>query len=1009
MHRIMRLCVVCLLTQTLTFGLLEAKTRDGLFLSGLSSSIRTDTTAEPTLKGKDTTAIDSMAVEAPVDTNKVATNAFLKNGVHPEIVADLPYSSLQQMLKGKVAGVYVEEPSGEPGTQMSMFIRGTSIPFTSHKDIYNAQPTVILDGVPLIMDDPFAFNIQSYDYNRRGPATNLLSSIDPNNIASITVLKDFAAAAKYGPRAANGGVIVIKTKAPVIGGRKISVNAYTGFVQRPSVHTTNARFENNFRQTYYDRYAGLNEILNYPLYLRDSSNTAYYGPANWTDKYYKNQMIRGVHASLSSGTERANFRFAMGNQQTENPGDDTKMDRYNAMFELNMVPLKWLTMSTMITATRLERQRNTYLRDRFAEVQYLPDLLNPIPSNKEAYGRFQREQNKSIDANKSNIVNGYFELAFKFFDELEFTSNFGFSYNEGLRDVFYPSTLMETVNYVSNYFGYNQRLMFNNTLKWHHNWDKTHDLTLEAGQIFQSDFSRYNYTYAYNGPNDLIKVNELHSDPNNSNYLTSKAFPRELTYMFLDKMSHRLLSFYGQATYSYQNKLNLSALVRADGSSSAQPDNWWMVSPTFAINWDLKNTFEDGLQIFQRLNLHASWGRVARLLTDDRFGEGPQYVSDMSFSNNPVMFSYTAFPGLSRPYSDGYVGYNIKWPYTQQTDIGVDIGMLHEHLNISLDVYNKVSHNMLFKVPSGTQYGYSGIWENGLEVRNRGLDVAIQASVFPEESKFQWIPSVNFNFNENQLMALPNGLQELVVGSGATARKLKVGHAIDQYWLLENNGIYNRERDIPVNPQTNAKIDYKGTPLNAGDPIWKDLNGDHTINNEDKIMTGHYLPKMSGGFGSDFVYKNFTLGLSFYYTLDKDILNQDVANHLDFANREGKISMDAIKEITFWSKTADYNRYPLYNPWSKVEPYRLDQDLFLEDGSFLKLRSVSLQYDVTKASWWNKKSIVRGFKIYATASNLFTVTPYTGGDPELTYYNGVDQGYGLTIPRTYTIGVKMDF
>src|SRR5690348_10601903 len=171
--------------------------------------------------GSDTTSIDSSKVMAPVDTNKVQTEAFVKSGILPERAAIHPYSSLQEVLKGNVAGVYVEQPSGEPGSEMSMLIRGTAIPYTSHRDVYDAQPTVILDGIPLIMDNPFAFDVQLYDYNRIGPATNLLSAIDPNNIASITVLKDFADAAIYGPRAANGGVIVINTKAPVIGGRKI--------------------------------------------------------------------------------------------------------------------------------------------------------------------------------------------------------------------------------------------------------------------------------------------------------------------------------------------------------------------------------------------------------------------------------------------------------------------------------------------------------------------------------------------------------------------------------------------------------------------------------------------------------------------------------------------------------------------------------------------------------------------------------------------------------------------
>lgn len=775
MHFVMRLCVVCLLISCLSVGTSDAKTMNGPVAGILSFSLpmlqRDTTPAEvDTAKAKR----DSLRKTfVPVDTNKVDQEAFLKSGVNPDRASIYPYPSLQQMLKGNVAGVYVQETTGEPGSaDISMFIRGTAIPYTSHKDIYNAQPTVILDGIPLIMDDPIAFNVQEYDYNRIGPATNLLAAIDPNNIASIEVLKDFADAAVYGPHAANGGVISIKTKAPVIGGRRISFNTYFGFTQKPHVYATNGRYENTFRQPYYDRYASLDNILTYPLYLRDSTSTAYYGPSNWTDLYYANELVRGANASLSSGSDRANFRFAVGNQQTKNPADNTKLDRYNAMFEINMVPVTWLTMSAMINTTRLERGRNTYLRDRYAEMQYLPDLTNPLAPNKASYSQFLSENDKTIDDNKSNVIDGYFRLKFEFSKDWNFVSDFSFDYNEGLRDVFYPGTLMETVNYVSNYFGYNQKVSFNNTLSFHHNWNETHDLSLEAGEIFESDYSRYNYSYAYNGPNDLIKVNMLNSDPSKSNYLTAQGFNRALITMFLDKNRQRLLSFYGHATYRYQDKLDFSVLVRADGSSSAQPDDWWLVSPTFAAGWNIKNSLLADNDGIDNLRFHASWGRVARLLTDDRFGEGPQYVPDLSFNNNPVKYSYIAFPALSRPYSTGYVGYDIKWPYTDQADIGLDMAFLQNRINASLDVYNKIDNNMLFDVPTMAEYGYASVWKNGLKVRNRGMDLNIQAFVLPEESKLQWIPSVNVNYNQNTLMALPDGLQEMVIGTGVTAQAM---------------------------------------------------------------------------------------------------------------------------------------------------------------------------------------------------------------------------------------------
>lgn len=929
-----------------------------------------------------------------------------KGAVSMERETLYPHASLQHLLKGNVAGVYVQEPSGEPGTNLNLFIRGTAIPFISSKDVYDAQPTVILDGIPLIMDHPFAFDIQRFDYNRIGPATNLLAAIDPDNIAAIEVLKDFGEAAKYGPRAANGGVILVTTKPPVIGKRRISFNTYFGLAQAPHVTTRNARTENAFRQQFYDKYATTDQQQSYPLYLRDSTNTAYYGPANWTDLYYKNRPEYGVNASLSSGTDRANFLFAIGNRRTANPADATALDRYNAMFEINMVPLKGLTISSMISATRLERKRNKSLRDRFAEMQYLPDLSSPLSPNKDNYRQYLNEYAKSFDDNKINEVNGYFKLHYSFSDDWQITSNFGFDYNEGLRDLFYPSTLLETVNYVSNYFGYNQRVFFDNTIAFHHTWNKKHSVNIEAGEVFQADFNRYNYAFAYKGPNDLIKINLLNSDNTQSNYLTMKAFNHALTFMYLDQQKHRLLSFYGRAAYSYNDQLDFSALVRSDGSSSAQADDWWLVSPTFTAGINLKNIWLANNNAINNLRLHGSWGRVGRLMTDDRFGEGTQYTSDLSFSNNPVKFSYNGFPGMSRAYASGYIGNNIRWPYTDQLDLGLDAGFLHNRLQLSLDVYNRVDKNMILAVPFSSEYGYKMQYKNGMKVSNKGIDFTAQAAVLPASSRIRWTSSLNINYNRNKLLALPDGLPELVVGDGS--KLLKVGHAIDQFWVLQNNGIYNRDADIPVNPATKKRLSYQGIPLMAGDPRWQDTNGDYVIDDKDKVLTGHAMPAVSGGFTNDVAWRGFTLSCSFYYALGRKIMNEKMADRFDFINREGKIDMSAIKEISFWSKTGNYEKYPIYNPWSTVDPYRLDQDLFLENGAFLKLRSLSLQYDLTSARWWNKKTHITKLSVYGTASNLFTITPYTGGDPELVNYSGFDTGYGLPIPKTYTIGLKMD-
>src|SRR5690606_33252811 len=192
-----------------------------------------------------------------------------------EQTARFPAASVHQSLKDQIAGLYIQETTGEPGSVQQMFLRGTPMPLFSMREVYQSQPLVVLDGIPLVGEHPFAFDIQQYDYNRIGPATNLLANIELSNIESVQVYKDLAAAAIYGPLAANGA-IVLTTKKPG-STRQINFNSYFGVAQRPAVTTINGQYENLFRRQFYDRYTPAGRYSDddtYPIYLSDSLNSA---------------------------------------------------------------------------------------------------------------------------------------------------------------------------------------------------------------------------------------------------------------------------------------------------------------------------------------------------------------------------------------------------------------------------------------------------------------------------------------------------------------------------------------------------------------------------------------------------------------------------------------------------------------------------------------------------------------------------------------------------------------
>lgn len=912
------------------------------------------------------------------------------------------YATIPQSLKGEAAGLYVTEHSGEPGTPNYMFVRGISTPIFSHKDVYLNQPLVVLDGIPLISTHPFSYAIQAYDIDRIGPENNLLSNIEIDNIASIEVLKDPATIAVYGPMAANGVIKITSKKSAKNDKKRIGVNSFIGMSQRPHVTTINGSFENRFRQQFYDLYTTngrYDEDESYPIYLSDSLNSRYYGPSNWSDSYYNNGMNYGINAAISGGGSRSNFQFSLGHLQNAGIAEDTKFRKYGARFQLDLQPLKWLFFHTSINGTRLARDRNKNLRNRYAMMSYIPDLSAPLAPNREAYDAYRNEYNKSFDDNYSNILEGNMMVNIQF-SSFKLQSRLMVDYNEGFRDLFYPSTLMENNNFASNYYGYNQRLIFDNVASFDWRLNKHSNLQLDAANILQWDQHKYNYAYAYKGVNDFIKINLLESDPNNGNYLNPTAFPRQLVFKFLDRTRHNLVSFYGRGTYNLLDKYTASVLLRYDGSSNAQPTSRWLFTPSVALGWNIKNEFLRDNPLYESFKIRASAGRLGILNIYDHIAQGPNYTAQIGYTGNVIVPGYNGMAALVRPYADGWIGYDMPWAYTDQVNVGLDFQLSKRNIYFSLDAYVKHNKNQALTMPAYAEYGYEYTLEPGMDVRNTGVELTLGGDLV-SSGQFRWNSGINVGFNNNRLTALPRGREEVIVQN----RMLKVGERIDAFWILENEGIYQSDADIPE--VDGIKMNYNGTAFKAGDPIWRDQNGDNRITAQDRVLRGNYIPKVAGSWQHNFFYRNFDLKLNFYFNLGREIINQEMSRRFDFINNENSGNINAVKEITYWEKRGDYAKYPLYNPWSTVNAYQANQDLFLENGSFLKLRQVSLGYDFSNIL----ASSLDGGKLYAyvTANNLFTVSSYSGRDPEIANYLGYDEGYNMLIPRTFLMGFKLNF
>lgn len=897
--------------------------------------------------------------------------------------------SVQQLLKGNVAGVYVQENSGEPGSIQSILIRGVSTPVFSNKDVSGNQPVVYVNGIPVAQDHPYMYDFKQYDINPIGTATNILAGLDIQSIESIEIIKDPLELAKLGPMAINGAILVI-TKDGFYGGENISVNASAGMAFAPSkMRMTNGAYEKAFRRQFYDAYNIPATEQYYPAFLSDPRELNYFGEPDWADSYYNSSPLYNAHVSIGSGNEIANYLFAVGFTGDGGIASGVGMNKYNIGFALNMSPLKGFTASAYINASRLDRNRNKHFRDRFAEMEYLPDLSMPVAPANGAYGRFLDFYDLTKEDNLNNLLNGYLSLRYV---RKSFYSNAGLQvdYNTNLRHVFWPSSIMESVSFVSDYSGYNRRMIGYTSAGYLFDFGAGHSLDIHWNGSVQSDYYHYNYSTGYDGDDDTKTTTN------------SGGFAK--IYRLADKLETRLVSTSVGLDYDYRKLLYAGLLVRYDGTSNVQLDQRWLFTPSFSLGWDLKKQFFTASSDLSKLVLKASWARLGRLVQSDRFVSGPNYVSsEMAWHNQPLLSSANGYATVSRPYSLGWVGYDMGWPYSDKMSVDLSTSLFNNRINAEISFYENREKDLIMQLPVLQEFGYTSRFVNGMEISNKGIDFTVFASVINQGNSdwLNWDIAFNMNYNRNELRKLPEGLNEVVV----QGRKLQVGKPVDAFWLFQNDGIYTDHSEVPV--KDGRALSLNGIPFQAGDPRWTDANNDNVIDNNDRVLTGHATPRFTGGLTNRLNYKQFDLSFHLFFALGHSALNIRDHQRYDFMTIDHENTLAAVKEITFWQKGSNRKEdYPIYNPLSKIHPYRAEQDLFLEKLSYLKLRNVTLGYTLPLK---RENRSIESLYFFLTANNLFTITGFSGHDPELVGFNGYYDGYSIPIPRMTSLGLRFNF
>ncbi len=854
-----------------------------------------------------------------------------------------------EMMQGRVAGVQVTSNSGEPGAGSTVHIRGSS------SIRANQNPLYVVDGVPLNNTNatPGATGVAGIT----GSASkDPLDFLNPDDIASITVLKDASATAIYGSRGANG-VILITTKKGKSGKGKLTYSAYAGISNIPKELDllTSTEF--------------MNASKKYNLGLIDKgANT------NWQNEIFRTGYTQSHNVSYSGGTDKSSYYASLGYLNQQGIVRKTGLKKLTARFNVTQKLFNdRLRVSTNLAVARTDdsrapigetggyegdvlisalRQNPTFpvFNTDGTYLQYSPTYRNPVAM-----------LNLTNDHTFTDHILGNVDASFKIIKGLTYKLNLGIDHTNATRKVTENDQLTYLVNggqaSIAN-IELNNVLM-ENYLTYDKQLNKENHFTILLGQSYQK-FDNTGYNLSVNGFH-VIGVN----------YIDNLGYgDKDKASVGSFKSENELQSFYARLNYSYKDKYLLTATWRADGSTRFGKNNKYGYFPSVGLAWRLtQEEFIKKLNIFDNLKLRLGWGKTGNQNI-------PNKISLLSigttsnanyFFNGTDLSTGTTFLRTPNP--------NIKWETTIQTNIGLDFGFFKGRLSGSIDYFYKTTKDVLLKLTSLAPAPTAFMWINvpKLRIQNSGLEASL-TGIIVNKKNISWRSTLNFSTIHNEVQNLPVDLIETGVASGAglsgtRVQIIKSGYPIGTFW----------------GPR------FLGYDSNGNSIYKKDASG-----NIVKENLGSALPK-------------FTLSLNNTLTVGKFDLSIFIRGI--FGNKIYNNTANALFSMASLSKGNNITKKILLSGESTTDTPKFSSK-YIEDGSFVRLSNATLGYRFS----FNKASWVRSLRVYVTGSNLFLITKYSGFDPEVNtnaQYDGVPSlGMDYTgYPRARTIqfGVNAQF
>lgn len=880
-------------------------------------------------------------------------------------------SNVAQALQGQAAGVRVNQASGQPGEAMKIQIRGTN------SLVANNEPLYVVDGMML---------------------DGLSAQINPDDIESISVLKDASSTAIYGSRGANG-VIMITTKKGLSGKPKVSYNNYFGAQRlRKKIDVINA---SDFATLQNE--AAANDAK--PLPWTAAQISVLGKGTDWQDLVYRTAPQQDHNLSISGGNQDTKYYTSFGYFNQDGVIRNSGFERMSLRANIEHKLFEKLKLSTNLSIQNSIYNRAQYQSaDGGGGIPWSSMVLPPTMPVRDANGNYTKFTGVSWgetnpvglsenwkDKNVNLRLIGNVALAYQIIDGLKLKLSAGLDHSYNKSDVYYPGNISLGQRIVdgkpvfgvgARYFGTSTTFVNENILEYQKQFGGRHKLDAMLGLTYQrSNSDDLNSGTAVGFANDTYESFNLQS-------AVTKALPST------GYGENKLLSFIARANYSYADKYFLTVAGRRDGSSRFGENNKYAFFPSAALAWAVSQ--EDFLKdnpTLSALKVRTSYG-----VSGNQAINNYQTLANVAASNvilgNQINSAFV-LSVLPNP--------NLKWETTRQFDIGLDIGLFKNKVQIVADYYNKRTKDLLLRVDLPGSGGFTSVLQNVGVVQNKGFEFQISAQPKIAE-QLTWNTSFNMNFNRTKVLDLgkdaygnPITLKE--INAGGNWFPTIVGQSMMQLYGKTVVGVYQTKQEA---------IDNGEAAKNPGDYKFKNWDGKGTVNDQDdRTVLSHLEPKFTFGFNNRFTYKNFDFSFMIVGSYGNDIVNEFRKYNISLT---GKWAPTQEGFDNRWKGPGTGNKFDKPSEKSGGDIRDFANSLWVEDGSYLRLRDVTLGYTLP-ATFLSKLSISR-VRVFISAQNYLTLTKYSGFDPEVSWASATVVGWDRgNYPSTKSItgGIKVDF